>query len=269
MAARNGSWPRRWRGGGMRCLSSVRCYPHNASRSGVPAACERSLKRLNTDRIDLYLLHWRGGHPLAETVAAFEALRQAGKIRHWGVSNLDVADMEEVARAPGGGELRGQSGAVSSEQPRHRVRPAAVVRATRRGDHGVFAAGAHDQPVVAVAGVGRGGEAAWGDAGSGGAGVGIAVSACHFHSESFGSGACAGERGRDRCGADGAGSGGDRCGARAAGPEAAVGFALIVRSRLVRSGSTASFSDGMTSFWSAESTPRDPAVGYLRRSTDA
>jgi diketogulonate reductase-like aldo/keto reductase len=77
-------------------------YPHNASRSGVPAACERSLKRLNTDRIDLYLLHWRGGHPLAETVAAFETLRTEGKIRHWGVSNLDVADMEEIARAPGG-----------------------------------------------------------------------------------------------------------------------------------------------------------------------
>jgi len=78
-------------------------YPQNASRTGVPAACERSLKRLNTDRIDLYLLHWRGGHPLSETVAAFEALRQAGKIRHWGVSNLDVSDMEEIARASGGG----------------------------------------------------------------------------------------------------------------------------------------------------------------------
>jgi diketogulonate reductase-like aldo/keto reductase len=77
-------------------------YPHNASKSGVPAACERSLKRLNTDRIDLYLLHWRGGHPLSETVAAFEKLRGEGKIRHWGVSNLDVADMEEIARAPGG-----------------------------------------------------------------------------------------------------------------------------------------------------------------------
>lgn len=77
-------------------------YPYNASRSGVPAACERSLKRLNTDRIDLYLLHWRGSFPLSETVAAFEALRQAGKIRHWGVSNLDVADMEAIAGAPGG-----------------------------------------------------------------------------------------------------------------------------------------------------------------------
>ena len=78
-------------------------YPHNASRGGVAAACERSLKRLKTDRIDLYLLHWRGPHPLAETVAGFEALRRAGKIRHWGVSNLDLADMQELADVPGGG----------------------------------------------------------------------------------------------------------------------------------------------------------------------
>lgn len=70
--------------------------PQNASRSGVVAACERSLKRLNTDRIDLYLLHWRGGHPLSETVAAFEALRHAGKIRYWGVSNFDTDDMDEL-----------------------------------------------------------------------------------------------------------------------------------------------------------------------------
>ena len=71
-------------------------YPHNASRTGTPAACERSLKRLRTDRIDLYLLHWRGSVPLAETVTAFEALRSAGKIRHWGVSNFDVGDMAEL-----------------------------------------------------------------------------------------------------------------------------------------------------------------------------
>jgi diketogulonate reductase-like aldo/keto reductase len=76
--------------------------PQNASRSGVPAACERSLKRLKTDRIDLYLLHWRGGHPLAETVAAFEALKAAGKIRYWGVSNLDTGDMQELLGVPGG-----------------------------------------------------------------------------------------------------------------------------------------------------------------------
>jgi aldehyde reductase len=78
-------------------------YPHNASRLGVAAACERSLKRLKTDRIDLYLLHWRGQHPLAETVAGFEALQRAGKIRHWGVSNLDLDDMRELASVPGGG----------------------------------------------------------------------------------------------------------------------------------------------------------------------
>ncbi|MFG1358285.1 aldo/keto reductase [Xanthobacter pseudotagetidis] len=76
-------------------------YPHNAGRSGVAAACARSLKRLGTDRIDLYLLHWRGSHPLAETIAGFEALQQAGKIRHWGVSNLDAGDMEELLAAGG------------------------------------------------------------------------------------------------------------------------------------------------------------------------
>jgi diketogulonate reductase-like aldo/keto reductase len=75
--------------------------PQNASRTGVPAACERSLKRLGTDRIDLYLLHWRGGHPLAETVAAFQALKAAGKIRYWGVSNFDTADMEELPNGTG------------------------------------------------------------------------------------------------------------------------------------------------------------------------
>ncbi len=76
--------------------------PQNASLAGTVAACERSLKRLATDRIDLYLLHWRGGHPLAETVGAFQALKAAGKIRYWGVSNLDTADMEELVAVPGG-----------------------------------------------------------------------------------------------------------------------------------------------------------------------
>ncbi len=77
-------------------------YPHNASRDGVPAACERSLERLKTDRLDLYLLHWRGSHPLAETVGAFEKLREAGKIRAWGVSNFDVNDMNELMRLKAG-----------------------------------------------------------------------------------------------------------------------------------------------------------------------
>jgi len=72
-------------------------YPHNASKSGVAAACERSLKRLGTDRLDLYLLHWRGQFPLSETVEAFERLVAQGKIRSWGVSNFDTDDMAELA----------------------------------------------------------------------------------------------------------------------------------------------------------------------------
>jgi diketogulonate reductase-like aldo/keto reductase len=71
-------------------------YPHNATRTGTPAACERSLKRLRTDRIDLYLLHWRQDTPLEESVEALAALERAGKIRHWGVSNLDLSDMREL-----------------------------------------------------------------------------------------------------------------------------------------------------------------------------
>jgi diketogulonate reductase-like aldo/keto reductase len=77
-------------------------YPQNASRQGAVAACERSLRRLGTDRIDLYLLHWRGNVPLAETMEAFMALQHLGKIRHYGVSNLDLADMQELWRVPGG-----------------------------------------------------------------------------------------------------------------------------------------------------------------------
>ena len=71
-------------------------YPHNASAAGVARAAAASLKRLRTDRIDLYLLHWRGAHPLAETVAAFEKLRAQGAIRYWGVSNFDVSDLHEL-----------------------------------------------------------------------------------------------------------------------------------------------------------------------------
>ncbi len=77
-------------------------YPHNASRQGAVQACERSLRRLKTDRIDLYLLHWRGSVPLAETMQAFMTLQQSGKIRHYGVSNLDLADMQELWAVQGG-----------------------------------------------------------------------------------------------------------------------------------------------------------------------
>lgn len=80
----------------------TKVYPHNAGRDGAIAACERSLRRLATDRIDLYLLHWRGAIPLAETVAAFERLRREGKIRHWGVSNFDIDDMQDLMGVEGG-----------------------------------------------------------------------------------------------------------------------------------------------------------------------
>jgi diketogulonate reductase-like aldo/keto reductase len=79
--------------------------PHNASRRGVQAACERSLKHLGTDRLDCYLLHWRGPHPLAETFAAFEALKQEGKILSWGVSNFDEDDLTEALAAAGKGRI--------------------------------------------------------------------------------------------------------------------------------------------------------------------
>jgi diketogulonate reductase-like aldo/keto reductase len=79
--------------------------PQNASRSGTIAACERSLERLRTDRLDCYLLHWRGQYPLSETFAAFAALKASGKILSWGVSNFDVADLEDAVAAGGEGEI--------------------------------------------------------------------------------------------------------------------------------------------------------------------
>lgn len=77
-------------------------YPHNAGRKAAQAACERSLRRLGIECLDLYLLHWRGSEPFAETIAAFETLKAQGKIRHWGVSNLDTEDLQEWVDTPGG-----------------------------------------------------------------------------------------------------------------------------------------------------------------------
>ena len=79
--------------------------PHHATARGTVAACEGSLRRLGTDRIDLYLLHWRGRVPLADTIEAFGGLQQAGLIRYWGVSNFDAPDMKELTALPGGPEV--------------------------------------------------------------------------------------------------------------------------------------------------------------------
>jgi diketogulonate reductase-like aldo/keto reductase len=80
--------------------------PSHATRRGTVAACQASLRRLGTDQLDLYLLHWKGMVPLEDTVAAFEELRAGGLIRHWGVSNFDFADLERVLRVPGGGAVQ-------------------------------------------------------------------------------------------------------------------------------------------------------------------
>jgi diketogulonate reductase-like aldo/keto reductase len=87
----------------------TKVLPQNASRRGTISACEQSLKRLQTDRVDLYLLHWPGSHPLEETLQAFLELQKQGKIRHWGVSNFDVDDMEELT------QLAGAEGAATNQ----------------------------------------------------------------------------------------------------------------------------------------------------------
>jgi diketogulonate reductase-like aldo/keto reductase len=79
--------------------------PQHATSDGMRAACEASLRRLGTDRLDLYLLHWRGNVRLDETVRAFEDLERRGLIRHWGVSNFDLPDMDELLEVPGGGAV--------------------------------------------------------------------------------------------------------------------------------------------------------------------
>ena len=96
--------------------------PHNASKSGTRAACERSLRHLKTDRLDCYLLHWRGPHPLAETFTAFEALKAEGKILSWGVSNFDEDDLDEALAAAG-------PGAIACNQVLYHLRERAIEHA--------------------------------------------------------------------------------------------------------------------------------------------
>ncbi len=105
--------------------------PHNASRSGTRIACERSLARLRTDRLDCYLLHWRGSHPLAETIAAFDELRREGKILSWGVSNFDTADLDEALKLAGGGPIACNQVLYHLLEREHRARRDPRVRAAQ------------------------------------------------------------------------------------------------------------------------------------------
>ena len=102
MAVLNMSWRRPLPGLRDQVFLVSKISPQNASATGVAKHCAASLKRLGTDRLDLYLLHWPGRYPLAETVAAFERLRAAGQIRHWGVSNFDADGMARLSQLQGG-----------------------------------------------------------------------------------------------------------------------------------------------------------------------
>ena len=110
-------------------------YPHNASRSAMRKSCEASLRRLRVEALDLYLLHWAGDVPIAETVQGFQDLQRAGKIRHWGVSNLDIDAMRDLWRTPGGDACQvdqvlynlGERGIEWDLQPRLRERRVPVM----------------------------------------------------------------------------------------------------------------------------------------------
>jgi len=107
----------------------TKVYPHNASRGKLSKACDRSLKRLRIDAIDLYLLHWRERTPpLQETVETFEKLRAAGKIKRWGVSNFDVERYGGTVVARRGSQMCRKPGFVQSREPRNRVRSSAFPR---------------------------------------------------------------------------------------------------------------------------------------------
>ena len=113
--------------------------PHNASRQGTRRACERSLRRLGTDRLDCYLLHWRGPVPLEETIAGFQDLEREGKILSWGVSNFDADDLEEVygIHRTGGRRDCLRSGSLSPGAAGHRTCGAPLVCPSRLGGNGL------------------------------------------------------------------------------------------------------------------------------------
>ena len=111
--------------------------PQHASRSGTIKACEASLARLKTDRLDAYLLHWRGSHPLEETIAAFEDLQAKGKVMSWGVSNFDVLDLEDAWQNCRRGASRVQPSSVSPGGACRRARCSSLVSAAQGCDGGI------------------------------------------------------------------------------------------------------------------------------------
>ena len=121
------------------CFIVSKVLAENSTRAGTIAACERSLKRLKTDRIDLYLLHWRGRPELAETVSGFEALLASGAIRAWGVSNFDVDDMEELVALQGGAACASNQVLYNLRRRGIEAGAAALVPRARHSDHGLFA----------------------------------------------------------------------------------------------------------------------------------
>ena len=122
-------------------------YPFNASRDGIRRACTASLKWLGTDHLDLYLLHWPGSIPLEETVSGFEDLRREGLVRDWGVSNFDVADMEELWSVPGG-RACATNQVLYNIGSRCRVRSAPLAAVSRSHRDGVLAVGPQPPPSV-------------------------------------------------------------------------------------------------------------------------
>ncbi len=157
--------------------------PHHASKRGTIAACEASLRRLNTDRLDLYLLHWRGSVPLADTLASFDALLREGKIRYWGVSNFDTEDMEELVRLSGALPSPVTCNQVLYNLTRrgHRTRLASLVRAEPRPPYGLFPSRAGKARGPSRLAVTR--RAAGRDARPGGARMGGAEDRGHRHSQ--------------------------------------------------------------------------------------
>ena len=121
------------------CFIVSKVKPENSTRTGTIAACERSLKRLKTDRIDLYLLHWRGRPRLEETLAGFEALLAAGAIRYFGVSNFDVDDMEELSALKGGTACASNQVVYNLRRRGIEYGLRALVARAQRADHGLFA----------------------------------------------------------------------------------------------------------------------------------